>query len=63
MDNNGSGGGNGREVGRAGGWAGVGGKGRKVYLNNNNIFKKYSLLGLRHLVSVILAKILNSCVI
>ena len=29
MDNNRVGG-NGREVGRAGGWAGVGGKGRKV---------------------------------
>ena len=34
LDNNG-GGGNGREVGRAGGWAGVGGKGRKLYFNNN----------------------------
>ena len=31
----GVGGGNGREVGRAGSWAGVGGKGRKLYLNNN----------------------------
>ena len=31
------GGGNGREVRRAGGWAGVGGKGRKPYLNNNKI--------------------------
>ena len=30
-------GGNGREVGRAGGWAGVGEKGRKLYLNNNKI--------------------------
>ena len=36
MDNN-RGGRNGREVGRAGGWAGVGGKGRKLYLNNNKI--------------------------
>ena len=39
MDNNGSGDGNGREVvragGWAGGWAGVGGKGRKLYSNNN----------------------------
>ena len=39
MDNNGGwGGGNGREVGRAGGgggWAGVGRKGRKLYMNNN----------------------------
>ena len=25
----------GREVGRAGGWAGVGGEGRELYLNNN----------------------------
>ena len=41
MDNNGGkGGGNGREVGRDGGWAGVGGKGRKLYLNNNKIKKK-----------------------
>ena len=35
----GGGGGNRREVGRAGGWAGVGGKGRKLYLNNK-FFKK-----------------------
>ena len=34
------GGGNGTEVGRAGGWAGVGGEGRKLYLNNNKIFFK-----------------------
>ena len=31
----------GREVGRAGWWGGVGGKGRKLYLNNNlKILKK-----------------------
>ena len=30
-------GGNKREVGRAGGQAGVGGKGRELYLNNNKI--------------------------
>ena len=34
------GGGNGTEVGRAGGWAGVGGEGRKLYLNTNKIKKK-----------------------
>ena len=28
------------EVGRGGGWAGVGGTDRKLYLNNNKIFKK-----------------------
>ena len=38
MDNNGGGGcRNGREVERAGGWAGVGGKSREPYLNNNKI--------------------------
>ena len=41
MDNN-RGGRNGREVGRAGGWAVVGGKGKKLYLNNNKIkIKKF----------------------
>ena len=43
------GGGNGREVGRAGGWAEVEGKGRKLCLNNNkikiNFFKKISEQG------------------
>ena len=36
------GGGNGRKVGKAGGlrgWAGVGKKGRKLYLNNNKKIK------------------------
>ena len=37
MDNNGGKGGNGREAGRAGGWAGVAGRGRKLYLNSNKI--------------------------
>ena len=37
MDNNLEGGGNGREVQRAGGGAEVGGKGRQLYLNNNKI--------------------------
>ena len=36
-NNSGEGDGNGRVVGRAGGWAGVGGKGRELYLNNNKI--------------------------
>ena len=40
MDNNGRGGGNRMEMGRAGGWAGVGGKGRKLYLNNKIFLKK-----------------------
>ena len=40
MDNNGVGGGNRREVGRARGWAWVGGKGRELYLNNNKIREK-----------------------
>ena len=44
MDNNGGGGGeNGREVGRAGGWAGVGGKGRELCLNNNKIREEKKL--------------------
>ena len=30
----------GREVGRAGWWGGVGGKGRKLYLNSNKKCKK-----------------------
>ena len=34
------GGRNGREIGRAGSWAGVGGKSRKLYLNNKIIIKK-----------------------
>ena len=42
MDNN-RGGRNGREVGRAGGWAVVGGKGKKLYLNNNKIKIKKSI--------------------
>ena len=42
MDNN-KGVRNGREVGRAGGWAAVGGKGKKLYLNNNKIKIKKSI--------------------
>ena len=33
-------GGNGRDLGRVRGWAGVGGKGRELYLNNNKIKKQ-----------------------
>ena len=36
----GVGGGNGRELGRAWSWGGVGGKGRELYLNNNKILNK-----------------------
>ena len=36
---------NGREVGRAGGWAGVGGKGRELYLNNKKIREKKKEVG------------------
>ena len=40
MENNWGGAGNGREVGKDGDQAGVGGKSRELYLNNNKIRKK-----------------------